>query len=72
MADVILQASGPLSALLHDSALSLALEVEDLTLMSAERIEEVIAGVPPGEMRGFFLGVLHMRNMLDSCMGSSV
>ena len=71
MADVILQASGPLSAMLHDSALSLALEVEDLTLMSADRIEEVIAEIPPGEMRGFFHGVLLMRNMIDACMGRS-
>jgi hypothetical protein len=52
-----------------DSDLSLTLELEDLTSMPAQRIEEVIAEIPPGEMRGFFYGVLHMRNMIDACMG---
>ncbi|CAB3789841.1 hypothetical protein [Paraburkholderia fynbosensis] len=52
-----------------DSDLSLTLEVEDLTSMPAQRIEEVIAEIPPGEMRGFFYGVLLMRNMIDACMG---
>jgi hypothetical protein len=37
--------------------------------MPAQRIEEMIAEIPPGEMRGFFFGVLHMRNMIDACMG---
>jgi hypothetical protein len=59
----------PLDGLPLDSDLLLTLELEDLTLMPAERIEEVIAGIPPGEMRGFFFGVLHMRNMLDACTG---
>lgn len=70
MAYVILQPANPLSALLPDSDLSLALEVEDLTLMSADRIEEMIEGIPPGEMRGFLFGVLHMRNMIDACTGA--
>lgn len=52
-----------------DSDLSLTLELEDLTSMPAQRIEEMIAEIPPGEMRGFFFGVLHMRNMIDACMG---
>ncbi|MFC0402549.1 hypothetical protein [Paraburkholderia rhizosphaerae] len=68
-ASILALPTHPLDGLPLDSDLLLTLELEDLMLMPAKRIEEVIAGIPPGEMRGFFWGVLHMRNMLDACMG---
>jgi hypothetical protein len=40
-----------------------------LTSLLAQRIEDVIAELPPSEMRGFFYGVFRIRNMTDACMG---